>query len=256
MNKDEEEKVIGELEPLGKIRSRKNSHIIETAPTDKKLILKMLLRPEDYGQEPHDYSCAGENWLVSDELRPRQSPIDIPGSTLTEYEEKFKVNFRYHDFEAPHGLVNNLKWTLKLKGTKMGGLKITDLEGCGPWYYKANHMHMHAPSEHRIDGTQHDIEFHIVHELIRGKTEEEDANKYKDSLAVLGFLFKLNKKSHPFITKMRPHDFGPIPKINFGDLLPPNKDDWKFLHYKGSLTSPPCADIVNWIVYPEVLPIS
>ena len=28
-----------------------------------------------------------------------------------------------------------------------------------------------------------------------------------------------------------------------------------FYHYKGSLTSPPCADIVNWIVHTEVLPI-
>lgn len=28
-----------------------------------------------------------------------------------------------------------------------------------------------------------------------------------------------------------------------------------FYHYKGSLTSPPCADIVNWIVHSEVLPI-
>ena len=55
---------------------------------------------------------------------------------------------------------------------------------------------------------------------------------------------------------MRPHDFGPISKINFGELLPPNKEDWKFFHYKGSLTSPPCADIVNWIVFAEPLPIS
>jgi carbonic anhydrase len=46
---EEEEKVIGELEPLGKINSKKKSHIIEKAPTDKKLILKMLMRPEDYG---------------------------------------------------------------------------------------------------------------------------------------------------------------------------------------------------------------
>jgi len=165
------------------------------------------------------------------------------------------VNFKYHDFEAPHGLVDNLKWTLKLKGKKMGGLKITDLEGSGPWYYSANHMHMHAPSEHRFNGTQHDIEFHIVHELVRGPTGE-DIGSYKDKLAVLGFLFKIAEKSHPFITNMRPHDFGPIPNINFGELLPSNKDDWKFYHYKGSLTNPPCADIVNWILFTEILPIS
>lgn len=29
-----------------------------------------------------------------------------------------------------------------------------------------------------------------------------------------------------------------------------------FYHYKGSLTTPPCTDIVNWFVYKDVLPIS
>ena len=29
-----------------------------------------------------------------------------------------------------------------------------------------------------------------------------------------------------------------------------------FFHYKGSLTNPPCADVVSWIVHKEVLPIS
>jgi carbonic anhydrase len=28
-----------------------------------------------------------------------------------------------------------------------------------------------------------------------------------------------------------------------------------FYHYKGSLTNPPCADVVNWIVHKKVLPI-
>jgi carbonic anhydrase len=48
----------------------------------------------------------------------------------------------------------------------MGGLKITDLNGNGPWYYRANHMHMHAPTEHRINDVQYDLEFHIVHEIV------------------------------------------------------------------------------------------
>ena len=57
---------------------------------------------------------------------------------------------------------------------------------------------------------------------MKGSTPEVDISNNKDSLAVLGFLFKLAPESHPFITKMRPHDFGPIHKINFGELLPPN----------------------------------
>ncbi|TNV72442.1 hypothetical protein FGO68_gene3685 [Halteria grandinella] len=30
----------------------------------------------------------------------------------------------------------------------------------------------------------------------------------------------------------------------------------RFYHYKGSLTNPPCADVVNWILYKKVLPIT
>jgi|LauGreDrversion4_2_1035121.scaffolds.fasta_scaffold1275937_2 hypothetical protein len=66
----EEEKLIGELEPLGKIQQKKKSQIIGI-PADRSLIVKMLLRPEDFGHDPHDYSCGGDNWLVSDELKPR-----------------------------------------------------------------------------------------------------------------------------------------------------------------------------------------
>ena len=73
---EEEEKHIRELEPIPKLTTRKKSHVL-AIPDDKSLILKMMLRPEEYGHKPHDNSCAGDNWIVNDELVPRQSPIDI-----------------------------------------------------------------------------------------------------------------------------------------------------------------------------------
>jgi len=48
--------------------------------------------------------------------------------------------------------LENLEWTLRLKGKNMGCIKLFDLDGTGPWTYKVNHMHMHGPSEHRFDG--------------------------------------------------------------------------------------------------------
>ena len=64
-------------------------------------------------------------------------------------------------------------------------------------------------------------------------------------------------------------DKGHIAQIDFSELLPQGEHKSEmfeleplqrgaepgFYHYKGSLTSPPCADIVNWIVHTEVLPI-
>jgi len=39
-------------------------------------------------------------------------------------------------------------------------------------------------------------------------------------------------------------------------VKPPEFKVNKFYHYKGSLTNPPCADVVNWIIHKEVLPIT
>jgi carbonic anhydrase len=157
----------------------------------------------------------------------------------------------------------------------MGHIEMTDLNGNGPYIYTANHLHMHGPSEHKFNGRQYDLEFHIVHELTGGPG---DWKSYKDTLAVVGVLFKVDKVSHPFIEKLNPIDFQPIEKINFAELLgcldymydytkehltedqrlaEAQKDLSKnaFYHYKGSLTNPPCADVVNWNVYKRVLPI-
>jgi len=170
--------------------------------TDQRFILKMLLRPQHFGQGLPDYSCHGGNWILAEELLPRQSPIDI--DEQAKHSEVFKVDFRYKPFEALTGL-ENLEWTMRLKGKNMGGIKFTDLNGQGPFVYKVNHMHMHAPSEHRLGGRQHDLEVHIVHELVKSPVED-----YKDTLAVVAFLFKVGRTSHPFIKKLRPHDFGHI----------------------------------------------
>lgn len=86
MEFDEEEKIIGKLEMLN-ISCKKKSAIVGI-PRDQRLILKMLLRPEKYGHGLHDYSCSGDNWIVSEELIPRQSPIDI-GNNLIKFEPKF-----------------------------------------------------------------------------------------------------------------------------------------------------------------------
>jgi hypothetical protein len=43
---------------------------------------------------------------------------------------------------------------------------------------------------------------HIVHELIDGPDKEN----YNESLAVIGVLFKLHEKSHPFVDRLRCED--------------------------------------------------
>ena len=130
---------------------------------------------------------------------------------------------------------------------------MTDLTGKGPFHYKVNHMHFHSPSEHKFDGIHHDLEMHIVHEI----TEGEKTEGYNETLAVVAVLFKIAKHNHPFIQKLRIPDFGVIDEICYSELFDHcPSDNSAFIHYKGSLTNPPCAPVVNFVIYKDVLPMT
>ena len=83
-----------------------------------------------------------------------------------------------------------------------------------------------------------------------------DWRNYKEKLAVVGILFRVGETSHPFIEKIRPYDFGEIETLKLSELFCSQSDQESYYHYKGSLTNPPCADVVNWILHKEVLTIS
>ena len=70
--------------------------------------------------------------------------------------------------------------------------------------------------QNAIDGKQYDLEIHIVHELVDGP---KGWKEYKETLAVVGVLFKVADYSHPFIEKLRPLDFGLIEEISFADMF-------------------------------------
>lgn len=176
---------------------------------------------------------------------------------MSEYEPAFKVSMSYKTPEEENLQLENILWTVRLGGADFGTIEMTDLNGQGPFVYKVNHLHMHGPGEHRIDDRQYDLEIHIVHELVGGPEGWED---YYDKLAVTAIFFEVAPKSHPFIEKLRPEDFGEIGKISFAELFQDGDQsggqEKKFYHYKGSLTNPPYSDVNNWLIYKEVLPIS
>lgn len=105
---------------------------------------------------------------------------------------------------------------------------------------------------------------HIVHKLFAGPNWEN----YKWPLAVVGILFRLSEKSHPFVEKLHTEENKSIDYLNLRNLFSTftfnQKDDsyfrkenaQRFYHYKGSLTNPPCSDIVNWFLLDDCIPIS
>lgn len=140
----------------------------------------------------------------------------------------------------------------------MGSIEVVDLNGNGPFTYNVDHFHFHAPAEHKFNGIRHELEMHIVHKIAAGPNYQN----YKQQLGVIGILFRKSEKSHPFVQRLQIEDMGRIDYINLRNLFglsrkeDDNENAHNFYHYHGSLTNPPCSDIVNWFILDDAIPIS
>ena len=100
-------------------------------------------------------------------------------------------------------------------------------------------FHFHADSEHTVGGTQFPLEVHLVHSNPDG------------SLAVIGIFFEEGDENAllaAYFDNIPEHEddhYADSGTFNVGDILPSNMS---YYHYTGSLTTPPCSEIVNWIV--------
>lgn len=137
-----------------------------------------------------------------------------------------------------------------------------------PDYFIFDSLHFHWGkdnswgSEHTIGGRRYPLEMHLVHYNSKYGTKEHAAIN-PDGLAVVGILFQLSEKDNP---KMQ----GIIKGLNdvrynndsvriaepfrLSDILPPRTDD--FFRYTGSLTTPPCSEVVTWTVLDSMVAIS
>ena len=183
--------------------------------------------PEHWGELKPEYAAckAGHN----------QSPIDLTGAVVADLPA---LVFDYRPTELD--LINN-GHTLQLDHASGSTVTIDNR------VYKLVQFHFHGPSEHIVDGSEHAMEAHLVHQSDDGQ------------LTVLGILMDLGQ-SNPFIKTL--WDVKPTHgerttmehvKINVMDLLPADKSYFK---YSGSLTTPPCTEGVNWIVFKTPVSVS
>lgn len=174
--------------------------------------------PEKWGGlDPASATCS-----VGDQ----QSPIDITAPVATR-QAALKINWR----KRPLEIVNN-GHTIQLNYAEGGTLHL------GSRDYALKQLHFHHPSEHLVDGKRFAMEAHFVH-------------AETDGLAVIGVLLVAGKANETFkkiVATMPPEKGSPVaidPAIDPTRLLPAQR---AFYHYKGSLTTPPCSETVDWIV--------
>ena len=118
-------------------------------------------------------------------------------------------------------------------------------------------------SEHCIDGQQYEAELHIVH-----SKEGASAKTAADALSVIAVFCKVDDAAEgsfpPTLKNESVWELLDIPQhmemgksidvtqIRYSDLLPKNLD---YYYYEGSLTTPPCSEIVQWFVLKEEVKI-
>jgi carbonic anhydrase len=113
--------------------------------------------------------------------------------------------------------------------------------------YHLQQLHFHEGAEHKINGIQYPIEIHLVHTNAEGE------------FLVIGILGMEGEESQlfEFFESYLPIKNGEIKHIDknvdLADLFPENKD---YYSYSGSLTTPPCTENVQWIVYKNPIIIS
>lgn len=109
-------------------------------------------------------------------------------------------------------------------------------------------FHFHHTGEHAINGEKGDLEVHLVH------TDAVTGN-----ILVLGIIIK-EGAANPAIEKVlqnipavKQMEVASNVSINLNDLLPADK---KYYTYTGSLTTPPCTDGIEWVLFKQPITMS
>lgn len=182
--------------------------------------------PYRWGQLDEAYRACGEG--------RHQSPINL----TQEFASKatMPVDLFYEDLS---GLAINDGKTIRLEFQKEDSVSVGGKE------YYLKQLHFHAKSEHSLDGIFFPAEMHLVHEA------------YDKSLLVIGFFIRLDEShyDHYGFFKELPKK-GETKKTNLVNLRKLSAFNGAHYMYNGSLTTPPCTEDVNWVIFETPLRLS
>ncbi|MBI5917044.1 MAG: carbonic anhydrase family protein [Bacteroidetes bacterium] len=187
--------------------------------------------PDHWGELCDTWDCDGH----------KQSPVNIvPPPT-----RQLSKSLRFYWKNTATNIVNNghtIQYNIDQPAIATDGSYIS-LNG--QKYYLLQ-FHLHSASEHTVNGEHYPVEIHFVHR-----------NPNTGRLAVVG-VFVEEGDENPFfehIADTWPHTQGSYvttDTYNPNVLMPAGYNDFLKAHfwwYDGSLTTPPCSEIVNWMVW-------
>lgn len=198
---------------------------------------------------PSGFAAEGTHWSYEGETGPehwgdlggdsaacsvgsQQSPLDIVGAVKAELPP---ITI---DWKNGGGEIVNTGHTIQVN--MPAGSKLSR----GDKTYELLQFHFHAPSEHLVDGKTFPMEVHFVH-------------KNESGLGVLGVFFTPGAANATFagLAAAFPAKGGEkaTADVDPNGMLPKTLDYWT---YEGSLTTPPCSEIVDWMVAMEPIEVA
>ncbi len=158
-----------------------------------------------------------------------QSPIDIRNAA-----ELDLVDIDFYYGETANNIVNT-GFTIQVDVDAGSAIVYNGIT------YQLVQFHFHYPGEHTIDGQAAAMEIHFVH---------QDLNS--ENLAVVGIMLQQGEADNgayaPIFDNLPPEvgeETASKDIIALEALLP---EERRFYTYQGSLTTPPCSEIVRWLL--------
>ena len=169
-----------------------------------------------------------------------QSPVNILSNRAEGERHEISINLHHADPEY----LENKGHTIQLDFPSGSSVSFDGRE------YPLKQVHFHTPSEHQIDGVTYPMEAHFVN-MIEPKTPD-DPPLY----LVISFLFRMGEESE-FIASF----LDQVPSEQGTEELAPetvavvteNEDlEYDYYHYRGSLTTPPYTETVEWLIVKQI----
>jgi carbonic anhydrase len=184
--------------------------------------------PEHWGELSPDYALCSTG--------QEQSPINIPAAAPLN-----PANLTYSYLPSSLTILNN-GHTVQVNYDAGSELVIKGER------YQLVQFHFHAHSEHTLDGHAAPLELHLVHSNAQG------------ALAVVGVWIESGGENAAFAPIMShlpasesPAQTVPGEQVDAQRLLPTERT---YYRYNGSLTTPPCAEHVTWLMLKTPVEIS
>jgi len=164
----------------------------------------------------------------------QQSPIDLKGAIKADF-GRLELDWK----PQAYAIVNN-------GHTIQANAKPGSFARVAGETYALQQFHFHAPSEHAINGTRTAMEVHFVHAGTGGR------------YAVVGAFMQSGAANAAFGAIMaaaprKPGDGALRWPIDPHQLVPAKSDVYR---YAGSLTTPPCSEVVDWNVYAHPIEVA